>query len=279
MCVTVAHLPNRHAIDTPARWRYIRPVGGQTTDRRMAHDARFGDGPALLTTIQRTNVVDEIVDQLMAYVADLQPGDRIPAERQLTRQLGVSRSSMREALRVLSSLGLLEVREGLGTFVAQNHEPFLNHALMISTLIGGQTAHELHEVRVHVEPFSARLAAIRASDDDRLEIGRCLEEQELAIGSVDRFLRADVAFHMAIAQASHNRVLVQMLRTVRALTMARMAALLSAIPDMRPRYEEHLAVYEAIAAGDAPGAEAAMAAHMRLFSNLLPADDAGPDER
>jgi GntR family transcriptional repressor for pyruvate dehydrogenase complex len=232
----------------------------------------------VLTTIQRTNVVDEIVDQLMAYVSELKPGDRIPAERQLIRQLGVSRSSMREALRVLASRGLIEVREGLGTFVAKNHDPFISHALLVSSLIGGQTARELHEVRAHVEPFCARLAAERATPADRAEIEATLERQAAALTSVDEFLDADVAFHLAIAQASENRVLVQMLRTVRALTMARMATLLSARRDMGRSYEEHRRIYDAVAARDPEGAEAAMRAHLRPYSDLFlaeePADEA-----
>ena len=227
----------------------------------------------MLTTIQRTNVVDEIVDQLMAYVSELKPGDRIPAERQLIRQLGVSRSSMREALRVLTSRGLLEVREGLGTFVAQNHEPFISHALLVSSVIGGQTARELHEVRAHVEPFCARLAAERATEADLEGIRGCLVGQEAALGSVDDFLDADVAFHLAIAQASENRVLVEMLRAVRALTMARMATLLAARRDMPRSYREHERIYEAVAARDPAAAEAAMTAHLRPYSDLFRADE------
>jgi GntR family transcriptional repressor for pyruvate dehydrogenase complex len=227
----------------------------------------------VLTTIQRTNVVDEIVDQLMAYVTELQPGDRIPAERQLVRQLGVSRSSMREALRVLTSRGLLEVREGLGTFVAQDHQPFISHALMVSSLIGGRTARELHEVRAHVEPFCARLAAERATEADLEGIRTCLARQEAALGSVDEFLDADVAFHLAIAQASENRVLVEMLRTVRALAMARMATLLSARRDMTRSYREHRRIFESVAARDPVGAEAAMQAHLRPYSDLFRADE------
>jgi GntR family transcriptional repressor for pyruvate dehydrogenase complex len=232
----------------------------------------------VLTTIQRTNVVDEIVDQLMAYVSELKPGDRIPAERQLIRQLGVSRSSMREALRVLTSRGLLEVREGLGTFVAQNYEPFISHALLVSSVIGGQTARELHEVRAHVEPFCARLAAERATPAHLDEIAATLARQREALDSVDRFLDADVAFHLAIAQASENRVLVEMLRAVRALTMARMATLLAARRDMPRSYGEHERIYEAVAGRDPARAEAAMAAHLQPYSDLIraeePADEA-----
>jgi GntR family transcriptional repressor for pyruvate dehydrogenase complex len=230
----------------------------------------------VLTTIQRTNVVDEIVDQLLAYVAALRPGDRIPPERRLVQQLGVSRSSMREALRVLSSLGLLEVREGRGTFVAQGDGPLLNQALMVSALVGGPTARELHEVRAHVEPFAARLAAERSDPGDLAEIEACLERQAAAFDSVDRFLEADVAFHLAIAQAAQNRFLVQLLRTIRALNMARMATLLSARGDMRLRYEEHRAVYRAIADRAPVAAEAAMETHMRVFSSLSLAEDDAP---
>jgi GntR family transcriptional repressor for pyruvate dehydrogenase complex len=227
----------------------------------------------MLTTIQRTNVVDEIVDQLMLYVAELRPGDRIPAERELTRKLGVSRSSMREALRVLTSRGLLEVREGLGTFVAQNHEPLIGHALVVSSMIGGQTARDLHEVRAHVEPFCARLAAERATERDVHEIAATLTRQRAGLDSVEDFLDADVAFHLAIAQATENRVFVEMMRTVRALTMARMAMLLSARRDMEIKYEEHRAIYEAIAARDPDAAEAAMIAHVRPFSDVVRVDE------
>jgi GntR family transcriptional repressor for pyruvate dehydrogenase complex len=225
-----------------------------------------------LSQINRTNVVEEIVDRLMSYVAELQPGDRIPPERALVQKLGVSRSSMREALRVLSSLGLLEVREGLGTFVAQNDGPFLTQALVVSSIVGGQTAREMHEVRALIEPHAARLAAERATPEHIEEIGRCLREQEASLDSVDRFLEADVAFHLAIAQAAENRVLFQMLRAVRALLVARMATTLSTRRDMVPRHAEHRAVYEAIARRDPDAAERAMREHMKVFSPIFRAD-------
>jgi GntR family transcriptional repressor for pyruvate dehydrogenase complex len=227
----------------------------------------------VLTTIQRTNVVDEIVDQLMAYVAELRPGDRIPAERQLVRQLGVSRSSMREALRVLIARGLLEVREGLGTFVAENHEPFIGNALLVSSLIGGRTARDLHEVRAYVEPFCARLAAERATEADLDAVAATLARQEATLDSVEGFLEADVAFHLAVAQASQNRVLVEMLRAVRALSMARMATLLTVRRDMPRAYGDHRRIHAAIAARDPAGAEAAMHAHLAPYSDVFRADE------
>lgn len=211
----------------------------------------------------------------MDYVAELRPGDRIPAERVLVRQLGVSRSSMREALRVLSSLGLLEVREGRGTFVAHDDGPLLEQALMASAIVGGQTARELHEVRAHIEPFAARLAATRASDEQLARIARSLEEQAAALDSVDTFLEADVAFHLAIADAADNRFLVGLLRTVRALMMARMATLFATRQDMVPRLGEHRTIYEAISRRDPAVAEVAMAKHMHAFSHLIPLDDFG----
>lgn len=227
----------------------------------------------MLTQIQRTNVVEEIVDRLMTHVAELQPGDRFPAERALVRQLGVSRSSMREALRVLSSLGLLEVREGLGTFVAQSDGPFLSQALVVNTIVGGQTARDMYEVRALIEPYAARTAAERATPDHVVEIEGCLIQQAASLDSVDRFLEADVAFHLAIADAAGNRILFQMLRAVRALMMARMATLLAARRDMAPRHAEHRAIYLAIARRDGGEAERLMRAHMRTFSGLFRADD------
>lgn len=226
----------------------------------------------------RANVVDEVVERMLALIAELRPGDRLPAERQLVQQLGVGRTSMREALRVLLSLGLIEVRGGRGTFVAQSDEPFLNQALMVSTLIGGRTANELYEVRSIIEPHIARLAAERATPDDLAEMRRCLERQEAALDSIDEFLKADVAFHLAVASATQNRVFYQILRALRSLMMTRLATTLSARPSNASlRYREHAAVYEAIEQRDGEGASLAMAVHMRAFRHLILSEDHPPN--
>lgn len=227
------------------------------------------DGP---TT--RTNVVDDVVERMLALIAELRPGDRLPAERQLVQQLGVGRTSMREALRVLLSLGLIEVKGGRGTFVSQSDESFLNQAVMVSTLIGGRSARELYEVRLVIEPQVARLAAERASEEDLSEMRACLARQEAALDSLHDFLEADVAFHLAVARASQNRVFFQILRALRTLMMTRLATTLAARPtNTGPRFHEHAAVYEAIEQRDGEGASLAMAVHMRAFRHLIWSDD------
>ena len=237
-----------------------------------------------LQAVQRPNVVDEVVERMMALIAELQPGDRIPAERRLVQQLGVGRTSMREAIRVLLSLGLLEVRGGRGTFVSQDDTPFLSQALMVSAFVGGRTAREVHEMRTLMEPQIARLATQRATQDDLDRIRATLDAQAAALDSIDRFLQADVAFHMAIAQAAHNRVFYQMLRAVRTLMMTRLGTTLAAQPAsvLRDRYLEHKAIYDAIVDRDEEGAVQAMLQHQRAFRHLVISDEddaLGPDAR
>jgi DNA-binding FadR family transcriptional regulator len=175
----------------------------------------------------------------------------------------------------LLSLGLIEVRGGRGTFVAQTDEPFLNQAVMVSTLIGGRTANELYEVRSIVEPHIARLAAERATSTDLAEMRRCLDRQGEALDSIHEFLEADVAFHLAVARATQNRVLYQILRALRTLMMTRLATTLAAQPSNTGlRFREHTAVLEAIEQRDGEGAALAMAVHMRAFRHLIRSDDA-----
>lgn len=162
------------------------------------------------TTVQRRQLTDQVIDQLQALIAtgQLEVGTKLPAEADLMAQLGVSRSTLREAVRVLAHLGLLDVRQGDGTYVRARttaSEP-LERRLQRATLL------EVYEVRQILELEAARLAAERRDAVDLSVMQTCLSQRSIALQAQDEaaFLDADIAFHLAVTNASKNSVLIDL---------------------------------------------------------------------
>ena len=130
--------------------------------------------------IQRTSVSDEIVVQLTDLIARnvLKPGDRLPPERELCKQFGVGRSSLREALRSLAVMGILDGRIGEGTFVCDNSQ-YLEKALQWGFRLDGKKLQDLSETRMMLESQNAYLAAERATVDDVEAIGNKVRDAEV----------------------------------------------------------------------------------------------------
>src|SRR5437762_14335121 len=135
------------------------------------------------------------------------PGDRLPKESELAAELGLSRNSLREAVRALSQLRVLEVRQGDGTYVS-SLEPglLLESTGFISHLLLGETELELYEVRRILEAAAAALAAGRIDAEEKLDLGQILDRMRAA-QTVEELVEADVAFHAVIAKAAGNAVL------------------------------------------------------------------------
>jgi GntR family transcriptional regulator, L-lactate dehydrogenase operon regulator len=167
-------------------------------------------------------VSDKVVKNLRVLIEEtnMQVGDRLPAERKLCEQLGVSRSSLREAIQQLSSQGMLVSKVGAGTYLQQ---PPINWSqnkivLPISSLIDVDPEYrfDVQEARVILEGGTAWYAAQRATADDLKNIRQCYDRiaHYQSIGNDDEAARADANFHLAIAEASHNVVLIQMMRSL-----------------------------------------------------------------
>ena len=204
----------------------------------------------------------------MISSGELRAGDRLPIEKELTARWGVSRGSLREAVRALAALGILETRQGDGTYVTQ-----LDPAVMLAPLgfCAGLQGHarvvELLALRHTLETESAALAAARISDEqlDRLEAILAQLDSQFATGHVDpeRFLDADTDFHRSIAVASGNRALAAvvdslMTRTVR----ARLWRALTERDSVAEAHAEHRAVLAALLARDPQRASIRMASHL-----------------
>ncbi|MEN8281241.1 transcriptional regulator LldR [Acinetobacter gerneri] len=165
-------------------------------------------------------VSDQVVKNLRMLIErnNMQVGDRLPAERKLCEQLGVSRSTLREALQQLISLGMLVSKVGAGTYLQQlpNSWSQLQIVQPLSDLIDEDPSYrfDVQEARMVLEGGTAWYAAQRATDDDILKIREYYDQiaHFQSIGDADRASMADAYFHLAIAEASHNLVLIQVMR-------------------------------------------------------------------
>lgn len=210
-------------------------------------------------------VTEEAIDKIRERIVSgaWGPGDRLPRESELAAELGLSRNSLREAVRALSQLRVLEVRQGDGTYVSSLEPDLLLESTgFISHLLLGETEIELYEVRRILEAAAAALAAARIDQQERSELGEILERMQRA-KNVEELVEADVAFHAVIAKAAGNAVLASLLASLSTRTMrVRLWHGRAAEDALDETREEHRRIYEAIAAGDAELARAAATAHI-----------------
>ena len=162
--------------------------------------------------IERKRLTDQIIDQLIAMVTDgkLKPGDKLPSETILMGQFGVGRSSLREAIGALSLIGMLTVRPGHGTHVAPSAGESFSKPLRWGMFVGWrEKLHEFIEARISLEQTLVGMAAERASEADIEGIRRGLNMLKSPKLTKRRAIQADLEFHMAIANASHNSCSVE----------------------------------------------------------------------
>ena len=208
-----------------------------------------------------------IAHQIESLILDgsLVPQGKIPSERQLASRLGVSRSIVREALKVLHGRKVIETRHGLGSFVAdivqqpENESPFMQFFFSHS-----RTLYDLYEVREQLEGQAAFLAAERGTAKDFYRITKAFNAME----SADTLTaELDHAFHCAIFEASHNAVLVHILRSLKTVMLHSVHASVSKLSHRTPVRQQidkhHRQVYNAVISRHAQWAQKAAAAHVR----------------
>ncbi|WP_436913071.1 transcriptional regulator LldR [Acinetobacter schindleri] len=167
-------------------------------------------------------VSDKVVQSLRSLIEKnhMQVGDRLPAERKLCEQLGVSRSSLREALQHLVSQGMLVSRVGAGTYLQELPNHWSQHHIVqpLSDLmdVDPEYRFDVQESRLILEGGTAWYAAQRATPEDIKKIRQCYDQiaHYQLLGDDDEAARADARFHLAIAEASHNVVLIQLMRSL-----------------------------------------------------------------
>ncbi|GAS86563.1 FadR/GntR family transcriptional regulator [Mycolicibacterium brisbanense] len=207
-------------------------------------------------------VTTDIARRLRARIraGELSPGDRLPAERDLAKQMGVGRVSVREALRLLQAGGYVEVRRGAtgGTFVTQLDLPYRNWLSEIRSGVGDVT--DILDLRIGLEGQAAKLAATRRTDAELEAMAAAIEEMSTSDSRVS-FRNSDARFHAALAQAARNPRLESAIASARGEMFAPLDALVytEVVESSRAG---HLAVYEAVRDGDADRARRAMEDHL-----------------
>ena len=215
-----------------------------------------------------TVVVERICDRIRAGA--LLPGDRLPPERQLARELAVSRTSVRQALQALAERGVVESRQGDGTYVADELAgSFPNDAILDVLNRERGVLGDILEFRRLLEPQIAALAARRidAAGIDRLKVVVCDQQRALLAGRPDAAL--DAEFHRLLAEYAGNRVLVRVMAALRATVDETRAARLRTSGRQNASMEGHLRLLDALEARDAAAAHAAMEQHIAEIGTHL----------
>jgi DNA-binding FadR family transcriptional regulator len=214
-----------------------------------------------LASPQRTPLVDQVIAQLRGQITtgEWPVGSRIPTEPELVEQLGVARNTVREAVRALAHAGLLDIRQGSGTFVRTTSEL----AAVMRRRYGDARQRDLRELRRALEVEAARLAARRRTDADLRIVDAALVRRETAweSGDVEAFVEADSALHHALVSAAGNAALLDLYadlgEVVRDVLRADIGTELA--PD---RYVDHARLVEAIRAQDPELAAVEAGAHL-----------------
>lgn len=212
---------------------------------------------------QRGTVSIEVTKRLLDYflAGEVKPGQRLPPERKLADTLGVGRTVVREALKSLTILGFVEVRQGDGNYLRGTESAFLPQVIEWGLLLGAKRTRDLVEARRVIEVSVAGLAAQRRDDAAMADIRKHLDEMVNA-GSADAFIAADIAFHLRIAAATGNEALLQIMTSMWSLLQVWISRVMHAATDFTPTIDEHRRIVEALEAGRPAAASKAMRLHL-----------------
>lgn len=247
-----------------------------TTPERRAipepgRDLPEADRGMHLAPIKSTRIYEEIVRQIKTMIAEgrLASGDRLPPERELAEKFLVSRTSVREALRALESLGLVEIRPGEGTFIREASLDRLIEPLALVMVSQRESIAELFEARRLLEPAIAGLAAARATPDEIQEMERILEAQAREVAGGRTGLAQDAEFHAAIGRAAHNEAITRIAHAVMdLLTQSREESLNTPGRPTRS-HQDHRRILHAITQRQVAAAEEAMRDHLVAVEALV----------
>jgi GntR family transcriptional repressor for pyruvate dehydrogenase complex len=239
--------------------------------------------PSGLTAIPRQDPPSiEVTRHLLRYLLSGQVarGQRIPSERNLAEALGIGRTAVREAIKSLSLLGLLVVRQGDGTYLTDSPASLLPEVIEWGLLLGEPHIEDIIEARANLEAFNASLAARRGGPDGIRALRRTVSAMGASGAARGTYVQADIDFHSQIAEMTQNGVLADLARSFQSLLRAWVTKVIEADNDAKELSREHEAIVDAIAAGEAAAARRAMDRHMKTAARRLRdamAAEGGPD--
>jgi GntR family transcriptional repressor for pyruvate dehydrogenase complex len=220
---------------------------------------------------------EEVVLHLreMIQQGELRPGDRLPPERDLAKLLGVSRPTLRAGIRSLAAVGVLQSRQGAGTFVVDaDGPPSLDSSpLRLMVALRGLTAAEMFEARQSIEMAMAGLAAERANGDQMASMAEELTGMYASLDEPEQYLVHDIRFHQTVAAASGNRILTALMNMVATILLDVRSKTVKRAKDLKESAEMHRQIYRAIRQRNPEAARDAMRDHLVLAQKAQESED------
>jgi GntR family transcriptional regulator, transcriptional repressor for pyruvate dehydrogenase complex len=219
-----------------------------------------------LKPITKTRLSEAAIEQIKELIIsnNMEPGSKLPSERDLVNAFGISRTSIREALRMLEIMGLVEVKPGKGIYVkGLTGDLFMPLSSLLST--HRETLHHHFEARLVLEPEAAAMAAKRASKTDikRLKKVMATFQENIDKNNLVAFIRADIQFHRLIANATSNRTIEILMNTITRHDFDGWRMTLRTKGRPLKTVAEHNKIFKAIAEGDGKKARSAMRSHLK----------------
>lgn len=213
--------------------------------------------------IERRKVYEQLAERLLARIAErrLRPGDALPTERELTRLYRVGRSSVREALRMLESRGLIKAVEN-GSFVVADYDNPLHDSLNLLLTLNETSLRELFEVRRILEVEAAALAASRRTDADLAAMRRAVEEMVAGLAAQERYIAADLEFHLTVVRSTRNKVALHMMHAIRGALQEALASIYHIPGSPQQSIAQHREILGAIASRNPEAARRRMWEHL-----------------
>ncbi|MEW6128015.1 MAG: FadR/GntR family transcriptional regulator [Acidobacteriota bacterium] len=225
-------------------------------------------------------MLEEVILQLREKIqrGELKPGDRLPPERDLAKLFGVSRPTLRAAIRSLAAVGVLQAKQGAGTFVAAaNGAPELDSSpLRLMAALHGFTAGEMFEARRALEMAIAGFAAERATGDQMASMAEELAGMYASIDAPEEYLLHDMRFHQTVAAASGNRILTALMNMVATVLFDVRVKTVKRAHDLKESAEMHRQIYRAIRERNPEAARNAMRDHLVLAQKAQESEELEP---
>ena len=224
-------------------------------------------GRSMFEPFNQTRLYEQVVERVEQLVFDghLNPGDRLPSERELSEKFGVSRTVIREAVKALQEKGLVEIRPGVGTFVHDGMANIMRQSL--GRMVMKDKRHGLEnltQVREIFEPEIAGIAAEHAGPEDISAMQEAIVAMDAAMADIDAYITADQAFHRALARATQNALIVDLIDSiVDLLAEQRRHIFLAGTGGAQRGQQHHKRILQAIIAGDKQAARIAMGEHLQ----------------
>lgn len=220
------------------------------------------------TSVRQGNSSEEVVTRLREMIqrGELNHGDRLPPERDLAKLLGVSRPTLRAGIRSLAAVGVLQSKQGAGTFVVEAEKsPSLDSSsLRMMAALHGFTSAEMFEARISLEMSIAGLAAERATSEQMTLMSEEIAGMFATLDEPEQFLVHDMNFHQTVAAASGNRILTSLMNMIAKILFEARSKTVKRATDLKESAEMHRSIYRAIRKRNSEAARETMRDHLLL---------------